>query len=81
MNNNKPLLLELEDFKSELYAVINKAISNNIPSYLLGMIISGAHNTISARAKAEIDMLRAEESKNDRPVTDNEREEETIADI
>lgn len=59
--NEKPLLLELEDVKRDLCEVINKAISNNIPCYFIEMIVSGVHNTITARATKELEYLHLEE--------------------
>ncbi len=62
----RPLILEIEDAKNELLCVINRAIGERrIPCYMLRMILSGIYDEVAAKARAEIEYLRTEETNAD----------------
>ena len=63
--NNKPIILEIEETKEELLAVVNKAISERkIPCYFLAPVIANISNAVTKQANGEVAALkRAEETK------------------
>lgn len=63
--NNKPIILEIEETKEELLAVVNKAISERkIPCYFLAPVVATISNIVTKKASEEVSALkRAEETK------------------
>lgn len=61
----KPLCLELEDARAEIFASINlTAKKHNIPFYLLESIVADAYRQVTAFAKQEREMAVKEYTSN-----------------
>lgn len=62
MDNTKPvrpLVLELDDAREEIFAAINRAMSErHIPFYLLENIVYDAARQVSEHAKSERDRIK-----------------------
>lgn len=69
ISNNKPLILELEEAKTEIIASINNALQNhNLPCYLLEPIVSALAAQIKEGAKSELEMAKAQMKQQDEEV-------------
>ena len=64
MNDKKkiqrPLILEIEDAKTELVQCINDILNRGIPCYIVEMILSDLYAQIKSAATAELDRVRAQ---------------------
>lgn len=55
----KPLILEIEEAKTEIIQVINNAIHiHQLPCYIVDMILSDIYTQIKTGAKNELTMAR-----------------------
>ena len=62
---DKPLIIMLNETKMEMASVINNAIQNNIPCYLLEPIMSELLYQIREGAKNELQMAREQMANNE----------------
>ena len=69
----RPLILELEDAKANIYQEVNVALRKGLPCYLVKDILEGLLSQIREGAKAEIEAARAQEEAR----TESEKKEET----
>jgi len=59
----RPLILELNEAKTEIADSINRAIARGIPCFLLQDIVNGFANQISSAAAQELAAAQAQEQK------------------
>lgn len=57
-NEQRPLILEIEDTKQEMIYVVNKAIQRGLPCYIVNMIFDGICSQVQEGAKSELAMAR-----------------------
>jgi len=64
MNNERPMILDIEDFKQQIVAIINEAMQvKNIPCFILEPIVNELAAQVSMGAKAELERARKQEAK------------------
>lgn len=67
MNNNKPLILEIEDFKQTLINNVNKAIrEQGLPCYLVNMVIENVQAQLREGVRTEIEMAQQQVNKEEK---------------
>lgn len=69
----RPLILELEDAKANIYQEVNAALRKGLPCYLVKDILEGLLSQIREGAKAELEAARAQEAAR----AESEKKEET----
>ena len=57
-NEQRPLIVVIDDVKQEIIMSINKAIQQGLPCYLLSPIIENIHRDIQIGAKNELESAR-----------------------
>ena len=63
MNNKRPMILDIEDFKQQIIATINEAVwVKNIPCFILEPIMNELAAQVSMGAKAELERARQQEA-------------------
>ena len=61
---NRPFILEVDEAKKELIQVINNAIQvRKLPCYIIEMILTDLYAQIKEGAKSELEMAKAQVSK------------------
>jgi hypothetical protein len=55
---NKPMILIIEDFKSEMISIINNALQHGVPCYLLEPVMSDFCAQVKDGARNELQMAR-----------------------
>ena len=64
MNNNKPIILEIEEAKTEIIQAINKAIQiRHIPCYLVDMLLTDMRAQLKEGARNELEMAKEQMNK------------------
>lgn len=59
MENKKPVIIEIEDFKNELIQITNNALQNRgIPCYFLELIVKDIARELQISAKNELTMAK-----------------------
>lgn len=62
MNNERPMILEIEDFKQQIIAIINEAMQvKKIPCFILEPIMNDFVTQVGMGAKAELERARQQE--------------------
>jgi butyrate kinase len=63
MNNERPMILDIEDFKQGLISMINEVMQvKNIPCFILEPIVNELAAQVSMGAKAELERARQQEA-------------------
>lgn len=63
MNNERSMILDIEDFKQQMIAVINEAIQvKNVPCFILEPIVNELAAQVGMGAKAELERARQQEA-------------------
>jgi hypothetical protein len=64
MNDKKeiqrPLILEIDDAKTEIVQCLNGILNRGLPCYIVELILSDAYTQIKNAAMAELDRVRAQ---------------------
>ena len=55
----RPFILEVDNVRKEIVGVINRAVQNNVPCYIIDMILSDVVSQVKAGAKNEIEAAKA----------------------
>ena len=57
----KPLILDIDEAKTEMVTCINDIIQkHNLPFYIVEMVISNIHTQIQGMAKSELEMAKGQ---------------------
>lgn len=72
-NNERPIILEIEDFKQNLLAIVNRTVGvKGVPYYFIESILSEVYKEVRNKAQQELAMVRKQvEAK-----TENQKQEE-----
>ena len=63
MNNERPMILDIEDVKQQMFAVINEAMQvKKIPCFMLEPIMNNLASQVSMGAQAELERARQQEA-------------------
>ena len=71
-NEQRPLILEIDDAKQEMVGVVNKAIQSGLPCYIIDMILSDICMQVKSGAKNELAMARQSGATEVVPTTQND---------
>ena len=56
----RPLILDIDDAKTEIIQCLNGILNRGIPCYIVEMILSDPYTQIKSAATAELDRVRAQ---------------------
>ena len=60
--SSRPIILEIEETKTNIIGEVNRAIRKGVPCYLLKDVLEGVVSQIREGAKAELEAARAQEA-------------------
>lgn len=67
MNENRPIILEIEEAKNEIVQCINGVIqTHQLPCYFLEPILKEVYGQIKAAAQSELEATRAQLKENEK---------------